>query len=114
MPEEKLNLIQFATGSVTESRTRATEILLCKLLDASLGRGAPDNIPEHLRRHALAPDSTRLVDRAKDASVCQTRRLRPDVDDGLHPRGNRDRADVSALADQIGDDRFDAFKASHA
>jgi hypothetical protein len=89
---------------VTESRTRATEIVRRQFLDAGVGRGAPDDVPEHLRRLAIAPDSPRLVDRAKDAPVRQTRRLRPGVYGGLHPRRHRDRSDVSALADEIGDD----------
>ncbi len=40
--------------------------------------GAPDDIPEHLRRHAIAPDTARLVDRAKErvahAGAVQRRR----------------------------------------
>ena len=104
MPEEKLNLIQFATGQVTQSGTRTTEIVRREFLDAGLGSGATNDVPKHLCRHPITPDSARLIDRAKDAPVRQARGAPPRVDDGLHPRGHRDRPEVAALADQIGDD----------
>ena len=44
------NLIQFPARQVTESRTRATEVVRCELLDASAPCRCPDHVPEHLRR----------------------------------------------------------------
>ena len=56
MTEEKLDLVKFASGQMTETGTCASQVVRCQLVDSgSLGRPL-DDLPEHLRRHALAPD----------------------------------------------------------
>lgn len=54
--EEKLDLVELAAGQVTETRTGASQIVGRQLIySGSLGRSL-DDLPKHLRRHALAPD----------------------------------------------------------
>ena len=99
MPEEKLDLIEFAAGQMTQSRTGSPEIVGCQPFDARAGGGATDDVPQH-----FLPSSRRLVDRAKDAPVRQPRGSGPCVNGGLDPRGHGDCPDVAPLTDELGDD----------
>src|SRR5439155_7989416 len=100
--EQELDLIQFAPGKMAETGAGTPQVVWGQLVDAGATRGRADNIPEHLGRHAVSPDTPGLVDRAEHWAVRDGRRGCPRVDVALHPGGNGNRAHVSALADQIG------------
>jgi hypothetical protein len=102
--EQELDLIEFATREVAETGTGTAKVVRGKLLDAGASRRGADDVPEHLRRHAVAPDTPGLVDCAEHRPVRDGRRSGPRVNVPLNPRGDGDRAYVSALPDQVCDD----------
>ena len=70
-------------------------------LDAGPSGGGAHDVPQHLRRHAVAPDPAGLVDRVEHRAARDGGRGGPRVDVVLHPRGDRHRSHVSAFADEI-------------
>src|SRR5438552_18616320 len=48
---------------------RAAQVVRCQLLDARACRRHSDDIPQHLWRHAVAPDPTGLVDRPEHLAL---------------------------------------------
>jgi hypothetical protein len=61
VPEQKLNLIQFAAGEMTQSCARPPEIMWREFVNARLARSIFHDFPQNLRRHAVSPDSTSFV-----------------------------------------------------
>jgi hypothetical protein len=56
--EEELDLVELPADQMTETRTCPSQIVGRQLIySGSLSRSL-DDLPEHLRRHALAPDLT--------------------------------------------------------
>jgi transposase InsO family protein len=53
--EQKLDLIQFAACEMTETGARASQVVRRQLVDASASRRRADDVPQHLRRHAVSP-----------------------------------------------------------
>src|SRR5688500_7436467 len=88
VPEQELNLVQFATREMAETGTRASEVVGCELVDAGPSGGGAHDVPQHLRRHAFAPDTADLVDRAEHRAVRDGRRGGPRVDVMLPTRGS--------------------------
>ena len=75
----------------------------CQLIDSgSLGR-VLDNFPEHYRRHAMAPDLSRLVDSPKEAAVFDPACFSPAVNRLLHPKWNWNRPNMPGFAVEVGD-----------
>jgi hypothetical protein len=99
--EQKLNLVKFAAGQMAQSCAGTTEIVRRELLDARTGGGGLHDVPDHLRRHAVAPHATGLVDGAEHASVREACRGSPGVDGRLDPRGDRNGADVAPFAQEV-------------
>ena len=62
VPEQELNLLQFAAGQMALPGARAAQIVRCQLLYLSPGGSSLDHLPDHFGCHALAPDPARLVD----------------------------------------------------
>ena len=104
MAQEELDLLEFATGQVTQPRARAAKIVRGQPLDAGVRGRRPDDIPKHFRRHPVAPDPTRLVDGSKHGTLSDGGCRRPRIDRGLDPQRDGHGPDMTALADQIGDD----------
>ena len=104
MTLEKLDLLEFATGQVTEPGARAAQVVRRQLLDADMRGRCLDDMPEHLRRHPVAPDSPGFVDRAEDAALGNGGGCRPLVDCGFNPLWDPHHPVMTTLADQIGDD----------
>jgi hypothetical protein len=102
--QEKLDLLEFATRQVTQSRTGAAKVVRCQVLDAGACRRNPDDVPKHLRRHPAAPDPSGLVDGAEHRALSDGGGRCPGVDRGFDPPRDRHGPDVTALADQIGYD----------
>ena len=103
MPQQKLDLVQFATREMTQSGACPPQVVRRQLVDAGVGRRRADDIPQHLGRHAISPHPPGLVDGTEDWAMGNPSRGRPRVDSRLHPGWDRDGSHVSALADQIGD-----------
>src|SRR5262249_2697215 len=104
VPEEELDLIQFAAIKVAEARAGSPQVVRRQPVGARASRRRPDYIHQHLGRHAISPDTASLVDRAEPRALSDYRGRRPGVHRSLHPRWNRDRAYVARLSDEIGSD----------
>ena len=59
------------------------------------------HVPHNVLRDPFAPHFAGPSNRAKDSSFGNTSRRCPLVQGGLDPPWNRDRTDVTALADQV-------------
>src|SRR5262249_7499649 len=84
------DLIQFA-GEAAETGARSPQVVRSQLVDAGPSRHAAHRIAEHLRRHAISPNTARLVDRAEHPTMRDARRSYPRVDAVLHPGRNGNR-----------------------
>src|ERR1035441_10079109 len=56
-----------------------------KFLDARTGGRFLHHLPQHLGRHAFAPDAAGLVDRAEHRAFGNSGGIAPDVNRGLDP-----------------------------
>ena len=104
VPEQKLDLVQFAAGQVAQSRTGASQVVRSQLRDAGFGGRRANDIPQHLRGHAVPPDAAHLADGPEHRPVGDARRRDPCIDCVLDPSGHGNRADVPTLPDEISDD----------
>jgi len=104
VPQQKLNLLQFATGLVAKAGAGPTKVVrregrnltgLCLLLH---------DTPNVLGTEAGSPDPASLIDRTKESASCNSGRLHPGVNPGLHPIRHWNGSYVTALADKIGYD----------
>src|SRR3974377_440691 len=68
VPEQELDLIQFAAGQMAQTGTGATQIMRSEPLDTGTGCSLPNHLPEHLRRHPLAPAPARFVGATKQGT----------------------------------------------
>jgi hypothetical protein len=95
--QEELDLLEFAARQVSQPRACAAKVVRRQLVDAGAGRRHPDNIPQYLRRHSVAPDPPGLVDGAEYSSLRDGARCRPRIDRGLDPLRDGYCPDVTAL-----------------
>jgi hypothetical protein len=47
VPEEKLDLVQFAAGQVAQSRSGASQVVRGQLRDAGFGGRRANDVPQH-------------------------------------------------------------------
>ena len=104
VPEEELDLVQFAAGEVAQSSTGASQIVRGQIIDAG-GGGRIFRTTSH-RTFAVIPfPQTRpTLLMARHRTVGDADHRGPCVDGVLDPRGHGDGADVPTLTDEIGDD----------
>ena len=62
MPQEELDLIQFATGKVAQAGAGATKVMRSEFLDTGACGSLSNNPPNDFRRHSIAPDPSDSVD----------------------------------------------------
>ena len=77
VPEQKLNLIQFAAGKMAQSCACPSEIMWREFVNARLARSIFHDFPQNLRRHAVSPDWTSFVDRSEHAAFFNLSCLSP-------------------------------------
>jgi hypothetical protein len=83
--KQKLDLVQLATGKMSEPRAAAPKIMRREFFNSSTFRGGSDALPQYLGRHACSPDPTRFVDRSKERAFGNTTGFLPFIDRYLHP-----------------------------
>jgi hypothetical protein len=102
MPEKELNLLQLPAGLVAKAGAGPTKVVrrkgrnltgLCHLLH---------DTPNDLGAEAGSPYPASLIDRAKESASCNSSRLHPGVNPGLHPIRHWNGSYVTTLADKIG------------
>src|ERR1017187_10547094 len=74
-----------------------------EFLDSGATGGFPYDLPQHLRRHPVAPNAAGLVDRAEHRTFGNSGGSAPDVNRSLDPLRYRNRPDMSRLALQVRD-----------
>src|SRR5688572_8788409 len=97
--EQELDLVQFAARQVAQTRAGSSQIVRRQFVDAGASSRRADDVPQHLRRHAVSPYAPRLVDRSKDRPAGDSDQRRPRIHGRLHPRWDRNGAYMAALAD---------------
>ena len=71
-------------------------------INADPSGGSVDDLPQDLRRHAVSPEFAGFVDRPEEAAFCDLSCFGPGIHDFLYPERNRNGANVTTLANQIG------------
>ena len=99
MPQQELNLFQFAAAVVAQLRARSPQIVRGDMFQARPLAAAPYHVPDDILRYASSPYLAGSCDRSEDSSFRNPCRQHPLIERGLHPLRNRHRADVAALAD---------------
>ena len=85
MPEQELNLLQFATARVAQLRAGSPQIMRCNMLQARSLAAGLDYVPHNILRDALPPHLSRSSDGSKDPSFPDPGCRRPLIERGLHP-----------------------------
>lgn len=85
MPEQELDLVELTAGQMTEARTCAPQVVRGQFIDSGSLSRFLDDLPEHFRSHAMAPDLSGLVNRSKEAAVFDPTCFSPAVDRLLNP-----------------------------
>ncbi len=65
MPEQELDLLQFAAGDVAQSRAGPPEVVGCQRRDSSPGRTSLDDVPDDILGDTVPPYSSVLSDGAE-------------------------------------------------
>jgi hypothetical protein len=72
MPEQKLNLLQLATVTVTELRTGPPQVMRCNVLQARSLTTGLDHVPHDILRDSAAPHFSGPGDGSKNPSLHDT------------------------------------------
>ena len=105
VPEQELNLIQFATSQMAEPGAGAPQVMRGEPFYPCPTCRISNNFPEHFLGHAVTPDLAGLVDGLEDPILPDSARLRPGIDCRFDPDRDWHRADVPSLSDQV---RYDS------
>jgi len=99
MPQQELNLLQFATAAVAQLCTGSTQVMRCNMLQARSLAAGLDYVPHDILRDAFPPHLSRSGDGSKDPSLRDPGCYRPLIECRFHPFWNGHGADVATLAD---------------
>src|SRR5205814_10313025 len=69
MPQQELNLLQFATAAVAQLRTGSTQVMRCNMLQARSLAAGLDDVPHDILRDAFPPHLSGSGDCSKDPSL---------------------------------------------
>jgi hypothetical protein len=101
MPQQELNLLQFATARVAQLRTGSSQVMRCNMLQARSLAASLDHIPHDILRDAFPPHLSRPCDGSKDPSFPNPGCRRPLIERSFDPFWNGHGANVAALANQV-------------
>jgi hypothetical protein len=101
MPEQELNLLQFATAVVAQLRAGSPQVVRGNMLQARSLAAGLDYVPHNILRDAFSPNLSRPSDGSKDSALRDSCCYRPLIERRLYPFWDGHRADVAALADQV-------------
>jgi hypothetical protein len=104
VPEQELDLVEFAAGQVAQTGARAAEIVGRNIHQSAAGRSSLDHAPDNLGAEAIRRYPTRLVNGAEHGPLRQAGFCQPDVNGVGDPVRYRNRSNVTAFPDQIGKD----------
>ncbi len=108
MAEQKLNLLQFASGRSTQASARPTQVVGRQPIVADACREFLDHVPDQFLGYAVSPGLARAAHLSEDLSCLNARRYHQLAECAVDLIRYRDGTDVAALPRQ-GDDRPMAF-----
>src|ERR1700691_2410749 len=102
MPEQKLDLLQFASGQMAQARATAAEVMGSEICDSGPPGSPLHNMPNGFRCDVLPPDRASSANSAEDKTGRHPGSLCPAIDRAFHPVRHRNRSHVLTLPDQVG------------
>ena len=103
MPQQELDLLQFAAAAVAQFGTSSPQVMRGNPLQSSSLAAGLDHVPHDILRDAFPPHLSRSGDGSKDSSLRDLRCHYPLIEGRFDPLWNGHRANVPALADQVYD-----------
>jgi len=101
MPQQELDLLQFATVAVAQLRAGSPQVMRCNMFQARSLAATLDYVPHDILRDAFPPHLARPGDGSKDHSLRDPGCDCPLIERRLYPSWNGYGADVATLADQV-------------
>jgi hypothetical protein len=102
MPEQKLDLLQFSSGEVTQPRAAPAEVVRRQVRNSCAPGCALHHVPYGFGGDVVAPDGSASADSAKDEAGRYPRDLHPVIHRAFDPPRHWNRSDVFAISDQVG------------
>jgi hypothetical protein len=99
MAEQKLNLFDLAATGMTQLRARSPQVVRGNALQPRFFAAALYHVPDHVLGDRFAPNLSGPAHSSKNLSVPDPGGNCPLVERPLRPFWDRNRANVSALAD---------------
>ena len=103
MPEEKLDLFQFAAGGATKSGTSSAKVVRCQVADSRLCGEVLNDVPGKLLGDAIPPSFASAAYTTEQLSRFDSCGLDPRAEFAINPVWNGNRSDVAAFAAQVYD-----------
>jgi len=101
--EIELNLLQLAPSGAAEPAATPSEIMRREFTNADLRSELFDDVPNQLFRHNFTPNSACAAHTPEKAADVDTGGRSPFVQQAMHPLGNRNGSNVTALPTQVYD-----------
>jgi hypothetical protein len=101
VPQEKFDLFQLASRSMAEPSTCPPQIVRHQLRHTDALGGFLHDVPNRLYRYPISPCPSHFVDPAEQSFSINCGCGELIIQCGSHPIGNRNRSNVTALANQI-------------
>src|SRR5438552_2635417 len=80
MPQQELNLLQFAPAAVAQLRAGSPQIMRCNVLQACSLAAGSDQVPDNVLREAAAPHLSPPGDRSKNFALTNPSGSRPVIE----------------------------------
>ena len=101
--QEKLDLFQFTTCKMAQTRTCPTKVMGSQVQDSSTPSSGPDDMPYCFWCDSISPDRSLLVRSAKDITLGDFGFDGPFINGSLYPHGHWHRPDVRARSNEVSD-----------
>lgn len=99
--QQKLDLVQLASGLAAQAGTGSTQVMRGQIFNGRSLGAVFGNMPYDPLRYAISPRLAGTAYTPKHAAFVHASRYKPAIDGALDPIRNRDRPNVPALANQI-------------
>jgi len=97
VPEEELNLLEFAAGGATKPSATSTETMRREFANADLGGELLDDVPDQLFRHSVAPYLAGAAHTPKETTGLDYSRRGPVIQKASYPIWDGDGSNVTSL-----------------
>jgi hypothetical protein len=101
VPQQKLNLLQVATGPLAQFRAGPSQVMRRQLLNAGTPRVLKNDLPDGRCAERISPDRSILSHRTKDLFLSDTPCCGPQIETLLYPSRHRNQAHPLPFAHQM-------------